>query len=112
MGEPVRRYNDFEKRLAAATASRPKRPAVSPLRVRVGHAVQDRRRTLGITQAELAGLLGVSQPSVSAWEVGNALPSSEVLLRIASVLGLNLGELADPPKESAIPARSDQDRPE
>jgi DNA-binding XRE family transcriptional regulator len=82
MAEPARRQSDFEKWLAAAALSRPRRIRRDPLRVRVGQAIHDRRVALRITQSELAGLLGVSQPSVSAWEGGNALPPQRSCSRL------------------------------
>ena len=84
-----------------AKVARPKPlAALAGVRTRVGRAVQEARTARGLTQTELAQALGVSQPSVSAWEVGRALPSSEVLIRIADELGLDLGKLADPLKRA------------
>ena len=40
------------------------------------------------SQVNLATRLGVSQPSVSAWEAGDRCPSPRDVPRIASVLGL------------------------
>ena len=47
----------------------------------------------GLTQAELAALLGVSQPTVSDWLNGNALPSTKKLLKISKKIGLSVDEL-------------------
>ena len=43
----------------------------------------DARRKLGMTQAQLADRLGVSQPCVSQWETGRRTPSAPILDRIA-----------------------------
>lgn len=44
------------------------------------------RRSLGLTQAQLAERLGVSQPCVSQWESGRRTPSALILDRILWLL--------------------------
>lgn len=39
--------------------------------------VSELRRRLGLTQAELARLLGVTQPAVAAWEAGRRTPTGK-----------------------------------
>lgn len=46
-----------------------------------------KRRLVGLTQAELAKAVGTHQPTVSAWESAAELPSRDLLLRLAEVLG-------------------------
>ena len=44
------------------------------------------RIALGMTQRELARLLGVRQATISQWECGQACPSSKLLLQAAKIL--------------------------
>jgi transcriptional regulator with XRE-family HTH domain len=53
------------------------------------------RRERGLTLAEVAAVLGVSKPTVWAWEKGKAKPLPERLDSIAAALGVSSEELAD-----------------
>lgn len=57
-------------------------------------AIRSARRRAGLSQVELAELLGVRQSSVSQWERGNTKPSTVHLLTLAARLGCSLVELA------------------
>lgn len=46
------------------------------------------REAAGMTQTELANLLGVSQPAVAKWESGKTNPSVEVLEKIKGIFGV------------------------
>lgn len=52
------------------------------------------RQEAGITQDELGHMAGVTQKMVSAIETGKRKPSLKLLMRIATVLGCTLDELA------------------
>ena len=45
------------------------------------------RHTAGLTQAELAEALGVSQPTVNRWETGETEPARTTLEQLAEVTG-------------------------
>lgn len=62
-----------------------------PLGLRLNHL----RRERGLTLAQVAAALGVSKPTVWAWEKGKAKPLPERIEAIASVLGVSAAELAD-----------------
>ena len=47
----------------------------------------------GLTQAELARRLGVSQPTVSDWLSGNIKPTVRRLLTISKKTGISVDEL-------------------
>ncbi len=53
----------------------------------VGYLIRDTRRAAGITQAELAGRLGVSQPAVSALEKASSNVSVRTLARALAAMG-------------------------
>lgn len=60
------------------------------------------RRAAGLTQTELAGLVGESQANIAYWERSAKPPRSDVLPRLAKVLGCRVedllgGQLAPPP---------------
>ncbi len=46
-----------------------------------------------MTQADFASRLGVTGAAVSAYETGNRLPSYEVLVKIANILGVSTDAL-------------------
>jgi transcriptional regulator with XRE-family HTH domain len=56
----------------------------------LSEAIRAARRRAGLSQAELAELLGVRQSSVSQWERGSTRPSSVHLLALAAALKCSL----------------------
>ena len=56
-------------------------------------SVERLRKEKGLTQVELASLLGVSQGAVSMIERGDRMPSMKVLLKLSEVLGVSIEEL-------------------
>jgi transcriptional regulator with XRE-family HTH domain len=60
---------------------------------RFGRLIEERRRQQGITQEGLATKVGMTQPSISAWERGKAVPTAERLLGVLAVLGIDLAEV-------------------
>lgn len=53
-------------------------------------SIQQQRLALGLTQRQLADMLGVSQAMVSRWENGEDNYTVATLAKIASALGLQL----------------------
>lgn len=51
------------------------------------------RLNAGLSQVELAEKLCVTQATVSQWESGRILPSTEKLPKIAEILGCNIADL-------------------
>ena len=58
-----------------------------------GATVKLLRERRGMTQAELAGKIGVSNKAVSKWETGKGLPDLSLLQPLAEALGVSLIEL-------------------
>jgi transcriptional regulator with XRE-family HTH domain len=55
--------------------------------------IEKHRRDAGMTQAELAVRVGVSQGAVSQWESGVALPEVKHLVKMSSIFGCSVDEL-------------------
>ncbi len=51
------------------------------------------RKEKGMTQAELAAALGVTNKAVSKWETGEAMPETAQLLPISRIFGVTVDEL-------------------
>jgi putative transcriptional regulator len=64
----------------------------SPGVTHIGAAIKAKRKPL-MTQGQFAAKLGLTQPSVSAWERGDSMPTADILPKIARVLGCSLDEL-------------------
>lgn len=61
----------------------------------LGYRLNQLRRERGLTLAQVATALGVSKPTVWAWEKGKARPLPERIGAIAEVLGVSETDLAD-----------------
>lgn len=55
--------------------------------------LEELRKKQGMTQNELAALVGVQQNTISQWESGKRHPTSTTLPRLANVLGCTIDEL-------------------
>ncbi|WP_427963704.1 helix-turn-helix domain-containing protein [Altererythrobacter sp.] len=109
----------FDERLGAAALSATELRASAPLPPEIGQPSIGRRATgelfgkrlenlrkqRGMTLAQVADQLGVSKPTVWAWEKGKARPVEERLPAIAAALGIEPNELAsfsEPPGISEL----------
>ena len=72
----------------ARTLAIPELPLDTPL----GERLRARRLALGLTQKETAAKIGVSQDTISRWEIGRTRPTREELMRIGTVLGIDLSQ--------------------
>lgn len=70
----------------------------------IGKRIRSRRQELGLSQAELGSRLGIHQKQISSYERGVNLPSSEVMIRLAEVLGVSLDYLAYSKEVAASPS--------
>lgn len=62
-------------------------PAVSGMSI--GDRIKDARKKAGISQAELARLVGRSQSAVAEWETGGTEPRRNIVEKIATVLDVS-----------------------
>ncbi len=70
----------------------------------LGPRIRKRRHSLGMTQQELAERVCCTKAMISQIERGKALPSIDLLVRIAEVLGERPGHFLDPKDERGHPA--------
>lgn len=55
----------------------------------MGEIIKEERTVKGITQSELAKAVGVTQDSISLWELGKRLPDTIYLRRICKILDIS-----------------------
>ncbi len=55
--------------------------------------VRELRKRLGLTQAQLGGMLGYTEKSVSKWESGTSVPPAGTLFRLSEILGSDIYSL-------------------
>lgn len=85
------------KRKPKAAANEPTEPKAQPKSTRKrfnAERLVAHRSKLGLTQTQMAALLGASALSVSKWEGGKAQPRAAQLQRIAEVMKLGKREAA------------------
>ena len=58
--------------------------------------IRELRQARGLTQRQLAELVGMSIPTVCQWEIGLRTPQTRMLPRIARALGCTIDQLYDP----------------
>ena len=68
-----------------------------------GNYIYEKRTEAGLSQRQLAGLLKVSEKSISKWENGKAKPRPEILKKLAVIFDVSIDELLQMKKELAIP---------
>ena len=57
--------------------------------------ITKKRKEMGISQKELAALVGVSESAISKWKTGDNEPSMKNLKKIADVLNCSMSELTE-----------------
>ena len=62
-------------------------------REKIGAFMAALRRKKGLTQAELAERIGVSNKSVSRWETGQTMPDYDQMLKLCALLEVDLNDL-------------------
>ena len=58
-----------------------------------GNYIYEQRKKRGLSQTDLAALLGVTNKAVSKWETGRAKPTTETLRALARLFGVEVDEL-------------------
>ncbi|MDE6413714.1 MAG: helix-turn-helix domain-containing protein [Eubacterium sp.] len=65
--------------------------------------IYEQRKQLGLSQKELASMLGVTNKSVSKWETGAAIPRTNTLVQLAEVFNVSVDELFVEDEETKTP---------
>lgn len=60
---------------------------------KIGRFIALCRREKGLTQAQLAQYLGITDRAVSKWETGKSLPDAATMPELCDLLGIDLNEL-------------------
>ncbi|MBR2952922.1 MAG: helix-turn-helix transcriptional regulator [Clostridia bacterium] len=75
---------------------------------KIGMFISEKRKSLGLTQQELAEKLQITNKAVSKWETGDGMPDVQLLSPLASELGVTVDEILNGEEkqieESFIPA--------
>ena len=66
----------------------------------IGKFIQEIRKEKGLTQKELAELIGVSDKTISKWENGNSSPDTSMLMSLSEALEITVNELLSAEKIS------------
>ena len=61
--------------------------------IKVGNFIMNKRKSLGLTQQQLADKLNISFQAISKWENGTAYPNVEILRDLAIVLDVSVDEI-------------------
>ena len=61
--------------------------------IKIGKFIADCRKEQGLTQAQLAERLSITDKAVSKWERGVAMPDSAIMLELCGILGISVNEL-------------------
>lgn len=76
----------------------------------LGHRIKERRRTLSVTQEQLASELGVSRTAVAKWESGEKEPTLQNLTKLCKILGCSSDYLLGIEESPAAAHLSDRAR--
>ncbi len=60
---------------------------------KIGEFISEKRKEKGLTQAELAEKLGITDRAVSKWERGKSLPDASIMLELCFILGITVNDL-------------------
>ena len=57
------------------------------------NGIKEARKKRGLTQIEMAKMMGEKQSTISMWETGSNIPRASKLPQIAKILGCTVDEL-------------------
>lgn len=70
--------------------------------VEFGARLRELRKQKKLTQKQLASLIGVKNSIISFYEVGDRIPSPEIIIKLATVLGVSADYLLGIEKNETI----------
>ena len=56
----------------------------------IANRIKDRRKQLGLSQVDLARLVNISQTQISKYELGQNLPTADILVALSRVLRISI----------------------
>lgn len=59
----------------------------------IGRFIAACRKEKGLSQAQLAEKLSITNRAVSKWETGKCIPDASLMLELCAILGINVNEL-------------------
>jgi Predicted transcriptional regulators len=77
--------------------------------VKTGKFLQELRKEKGLTQEQLAELMGVARRTVSRWETGSNMPDMDILMDLSDLYAVDLREILNGERKSE---RMDQEMKE
>ncbi|MCR5632050.1 MAG: helix-turn-helix domain-containing protein [Eubacterium sp.] len=60
---------------------------------KIGRFISELRKEKGMTQANMADKLGITDRAISKWETGKSMPDSSIMLELCNLLSINVNEL-------------------
>ncbi len=60
---------------------------------KIGRFIAERRKAKGLTQMQLAEMLGITDRAVSKWENGKSMPDYSIMLELCGILEINVNDL-------------------
>lgn len=60
---------------------------------KTGRFISERRKSINLTQKELANKLNITDKAVSKWERGLSFPDISILIPLAEILNISLYDL-------------------
>ena len=61
--------------------------------IKIGKFIAECRRSVGLTQMQLAEKLNVTDRAISKWETGRSLPDSSIMLELCDILKITVNDL-------------------
>jgi len=61
--------------------------------LKIGKFISEKRKAKGMTQAQLAEKLGITDRAVSKWETGRSMPDVSLMLELCQLLGITVNDL-------------------
>lgn len=61
--------------------------------LKIGMFIAERRKSVGLTQMQLAEKLNITDRAVSKWERGKAMPDSSIMLDLCGILEITVNDL-------------------
>ena len=61
--------------------------------IKIGKFIAEQRKSVGLTQMQLAERLNITDKAISKWERGLSMPDTSIMLELCDILKINVNEL-------------------